>query len=149
MVRHTVAPENAQTFLEWISTRGGVAVWNSRDLSDPSYSVSTPALTQGVPTAKPHWKVGDEPNHVINKSADIDVIQHEEVKRFRVGIRRGSQGMVFKVTDGGSRRIRKEVDKIEGGSHMFDYESQEAVILRPSGTIPLSEWLWSKREDRA
>jgi hypothetical protein len=56
----------------------------------------------------------------------------KEVKRFRVGIRMGSQGLRVKVTDGGSRRIRREVAKAgAGATYTFDYMTQEAVILVP------------------
>ena len=38
--KHECTEENAPRFLEWIKMRGGVAIWKSIDLSDPSYSVS-------------------------------------------------------------------------------------------------------------
>jgi len=56
-----------------------------------------------------------------------------EVKRFRVGLRMGSQGFLIKVTDGGSRRIRREVSKAgEGAFFVFDYSEQSAVIMKPA-----------------
>ena len=59
--------------------------------------------------------------------------QDIEVKRFRVGVRWGSQGFTLKVTDGGSRRIRREVSKAgDGAYHVFDYMTQEAVIMKPA-----------------
>ena len=58
--------------------------------------------------------------------------QIEEVKRFHVGVRMGSNGLALKVTDGGSRRIRREVSKAgEGAYYAFDYLTQDAIILRP------------------
>jgi len=141
MSRHEVIPENALRFLEWINDRGGVAVWKSIDLSDPGYSVSTPALTDGEPTRKPHWKVGETPDRVITDAADIDVIKYKEVKRFHVGLRRGAQGLSIKLTDAASARVRREVEKAgEGASYEFDYETQDAVILAPDGVTPLNQW---------
>ena len=59
--------------------------------------------------------------------------QDIEVKRFRVGVRWGSQGFMLKVTDGGTRRIWKEVSKAgEGAYYRFDYMTQEAVIMKPA-----------------
>jgi hypothetical protein len=78
---------------------------------------------------------------VITSAADIDVIKDREVKRFRVGLRRGAQGMSIKVTDAGTRRIREAVTKAGDGAHyVFDYETQEAVILAPESKIPLDQW---------
>jgi hypothetical protein len=55
-----------------------------------------------------------------------------EVKRFRVGIRLGAQGFKVKVTDGGTRRIWREIAKAGEGSFCeFDYMTQEAVIMKP------------------
>lgn len=64
-----------------------------------------------------------------------------EVKRFHVAIRMGSQGFSMKCTDGASRRIRSAVAKAgEGAYHVFDYTTQEAVIMAPEKVIPLPEW---------
>ena len=49
--------------------------------------------------------------------------------------------MSLKVTDGGSRRIRREVMKAcEGAFYVFDYSSQEAVIMAPASNMPLLDW---------
>ena len=78
--------------------------------------------------------------------ADVVVTVDKEVKRFRVGVRMASQGFAFlKVTDGGSRRIRKEVSKSgENPTYRFDYETQEAVILVPEKLIPITEFISKK-----
>jgi len=61
----------------------------------------------------------------------MDTGNHVEVKRFRVGVRMDSQGLCLKVTDGGSRRILRELLKVGDGSfYEFDYFTQEAVIYR-------------------
>lgn len=125
----------------WIRERGGLAVWPSIDLSDPGKQLLTPAREKdGQPTFKPHWSVASEPKVIITDPAEVEVCEDVEVKRFRVGVRMGSQGMKMKVTDGGSRRIRAAVAKAgDGAYHVFDYETQEAVIMAPRRTWPLSE----------
>jgi hypothetical protein len=135
-------PENAPSFAEWIATRDGVALWRSVDLSDCHASWSTPLNEKdGTPTPSPHWKAQKSPR-IITQARDIVVVTHEEVKRFRVGVRRGSQGLSYKVTDGGTRRIRAAVDKAgEGAFYEFDYGTQEAVIKAPTSTTPLDEWM--------
>ena len=140
--RHEVTEEHAPKFLEWIAKRGGVAVWPSVDLSDPGVSMSSPALTpEGKPTPKPHWKLAAEPSRVITSASEIDVVTWKEVKRFHVGVRRGSQGMSVKLTDGATRKLRAAVAKAgEGATYRFDYEEQAAVILVPSEVVPLDQW---------
>ena len=140
--RHEVTEEHAPKFLEWIASRGGVAVWPSVDLSDPGVSMSSPALTpEGKPTPKPHWKLAAEPSRVITSASEIDVVTWKEVKRFHVGVRRGSQGMSIELTDGATRKLRAAVAKAgEGATYRFDYEEQAAVILVPSEVVPLDQW---------
>ena len=140
---HIVAPENAQRITEWLETRGGLAVWHSVDLSDLGFSMTTPVRgIDGKTVTKPHWKLDDKPARIITDAKDVLVSKDIEVKRFRVGIRLGSQGMKLKVSDGGSRRIRSAVAKAGSGSfYVFDYSTQEAVIMRPESQIPLLEFL--------
>ncbi len=140
--KFAVLPQNAVKMKDWLATRGGVAVWRSVDLSDPGFSIFTPAKTpHGDPYPKPHWKVGHEPL-VVTDPAAFDVIQLKEHKRFRIGVRMGAQGLSLKVTDGGSRRIRKELERAgDGATYDFDYATQEAVIRVPEGPpVPLADW---------
>jgi hypothetical protein len=132
--------ENAPLFWEWVRNRGGVAVWPSLDLSNPA-GFSTPAMTDGKLTCKPHWRVADEPT-VFTDPTKITVIGQKEVKRFRVGVRRGSQGFSLKITDGGTRRINRALAKAgEGATYRFDYDTQEAVIYGETETMSLQEWV--------
>ena len=140
--KHTVSPENAALFKEWIATRGGVAVWRSIDLSDPTFTMSSPALGRdGTPTAKPSWKLENAPHRVITDPADIEVITGKEVKRFHIAVRMGSQGLSLKVTDGSTRRIRAAVEKAgEGAWYELDHFTQEAVIYAPAAKVSLKDW---------
>lgn len=143
--RHACIPENAPRFRDWIANRGGVAVWRSHDLSDPAKSFSTPARTvDGHPTPRPTWKVGSEPERIITSEAEVDVITWRELKRFRIAVRRGGQGLVLKLTDASSRRLWREIDKASAGgresSYYFDYDAQEAVIEIEACRVPLDQW---------
>jgi len=137
---------NAPKFWDWIVNRGGVARWPSVNLANLGASWSTPAKdTTGAPTTKPTWQVGNTPT-IFTDPAKIGVYVDVEVNRFRVGIRRGSQGYTFKCTDGGSRKIRAAIETAgEGAYHVFDYDTQEAVIMAPKGE-PISLAEWHKRE---
>jgi len=139
---HECAPENAATMREWINSCGGVAVWPVANLSNIGVSWSTPALTtEGQPMRKPTWEAAEKPTRIITDASQILVVERKEYKRFHVAIRRGSQGMMYKLTDASSRRVRASVDKAgEGASYHFDYDTQEAVITVPGSCVLLSEW---------
>jgi hypothetical protein len=140
-------PENAPRFWKWIHKRGGLAKWKSVDLSDPGKSWTTPVLDKdGQPSAKQHWKMANAPSETCTNPDEVMVVTEKEVKRYRVGIRVGSQGMSLKVTDAGSRRIRATLAKMneerddEMATYHFDYETQEAVFTVPDKMITLTEW---------
>ena len=136
-------PENVGKYREWLATRGGLAVWESINFSNPGCSWTTPVRNaDGTPVTKPSWEADNKPAHIITSEDDVDVVVDAEIKRFRVGVRRGtSNPFLIKVTDGGSRRIRREVAKAgDGAYHVFDYETQEAFILAPEKRVPLREW---------
>jgi hypothetical protein len=140
--KHPCAPENAARFLKWVRERGGVAVWLSVNLSNPGASWSTPALDEdGSPGGPPSWESARTPCRTITDPNDVEVITAKEVKRFHVAVRRGSQGLSFKLTDGSSRRLRDAVAKAgEDAWYKFDYSSQEAVIFVPGEKVSLLEW---------
>lgn len=139
---HHCTAENAPKFADWIANRGGVAVWRSINLSNPGASWSTPALTkEGEPYPKPTWQADSKPERVVTDPDNVLVSEDEEVKRFHVAIRRGG-GFQFKCTDASSRKIEKAVEKAgEGAYYIFDYFTQEAVIMAPAKTYTLREWV--------
>ena len=123
-------------FEKWIKERGGVQVWNNLNLSNPDAGQQfTPALTEDDKEyQKPTGSVAK--GEVIQDIGRFRFVERmEEFKRFRVAVRRGSQGLSMKVTDGGSRRIRKECtnarEKYGDSYYRFDYSTQEAVIEVP------------------
>lgn len=132
--------ENAHQLWDWIQNRGGVAAWASLDLGNPGQQMLTPATTDdGSAMSRPHWSVANDPE-VVTDPEQVGVIFSEECKRFRVGLQRGS-GFRTNVTDAATRKIWAAVEKAgEGAFHVFDYDTQEAVIMRRVRTIPLTEW---------
>ena len=138
LTNHVTDESNAAMFAAWIATRGGVAVWPSVNLSNPGASWSTPALTNGLKTNKPTWEAAENPERIITSMDEVDVVTFVEVKRFHIALRMSD--FAVKVSDGGSRRIRKETMRAGDGA-IYRFEGQEAVILKPSTTITLREWL--------
>ena len=141
--KHECTPENAPRFRAWIQVRGGVAVWRSVNMSNLGVSWSTPALAEdGSPYLKPSWESASTPERIITDPSDIEVATRREVKRFRVGLRRGAQGLSIKLTDGAGRRLHAELEKAgEGAAYRFDYETQEAVVSVPAERVPLDLWI--------
>lgn len=140
--KHQVEVQNAAKILDWLQTRGGLQLWDSADLSNPGQSWTTPLKdSDGNPTKKPHWVA--TPGRVITDPVDCEIIVPKELRRFRIGIRRGTQGLMWKVTDGGTRRIRaavaKALEKYGTAWYEFDYDTQEAVIMIADETVPLTE----------
>lgn len=135
--KHHCTIENAERFWDWIKNRGGIAVWRSVNLSNPGASWSTP----GDKTDKPTWQTADTPERIITDPEDVIVNVDKEVKRFHVAVR--GEGMMFEVSDGGNRRISREVEKAgDGAYHVFDYmDYDNAVIMAPESTMTLAEWV--------
>jgi hypothetical protein len=45
------------------------------------------------------------------------------------------------LSDGSNRKVLRAVEAAgDGAYHLFDYVTQEAVIMRPSRVVPLPEW---------
>lgn len=148
--KHIIKARDAQMVWEWLKSRGGIAIWHSVDLSDPSWSCTTPVNDQdGNPKPKPHWKAEDRPHRVITDPDEVVIVEPKEVKRFHVATRMGSQGLSLKVTDDGSRRIRQAVAKAEVDHHCegeawyeFDYGDYEnAVIYVPGSQVPIKDFV--------
>lgn len=146
--RHSCDEANAPKIAEWLRTRGGIVIWESVNLSNPGQTWTGPYRgPDGALATKPNWQCGETPARHITDPAEVDVVTAKEVKRFHVAVRRGSQGLSLKVSDGGSRRIRKEVDAAAEKSgkpawYAFDYgEHDNCIIWVEDACVPLPEWL--------
>lgn len=138
----------AKYIVDWIKSGRGVAVWGCAELSLGNMKdVLTPARDhEGNPTLKPSWRQHNEPREIFEALNCFEVAIEKEVKRFRVGLKRG-RGFSVVVTDGAQRRIDKYLEKYEDSWQVFDYDTQEAVILVPSEVVPLPEYLRRKEEE--
>jgi len=132
---------NAEKIRSWIATRGGVAVWNSCNLSNMR-ELFCPVLDEtGHPNGKPAWDMPDKPTTIITDESGIEVSYAKEVRRFHIAVRRGAQGFMLKCTSASSARIEREVRNAGPGAYyQFDHDSQDAVIFAPEKIIPLTEY---------
>jgi hypothetical protein len=130
---------NAEKFSLWLKERGSIALWHAIDFSGDS--CFTPALTDGKPTRKPHWKYPNEPQEIITDPDTITLQTSKEVKRFHIAVRLGANGIRVKVTDASSAHINRTLEKLgDRAFYEFDYSTQEAVFYLPDSTITLTEW---------
>lgn len=142
--KHVCNPQSAKQMLEWIKTRGGLALWRSINLSNPDKTWTTPLnKVDGTPMPKQSWEMANEPYRVITDPGEVVVDIPKEIKRFHVGTRRAE--FAIKVTNGGTRKIRAAVSKAAeqygDAWYEFDYSTQEAVIFVPEKSLPLQDYL--------
>ena len=134
------SPENAQRFYNWLQTRGGIAVWESVNLSNPGASWSAPVNdADGKPKGKPTWEAGDAPTRIVTDAAEIAVQVDKVVRVIPIFVRR--KGMHIVLTDACTRKVRDAVAKAGPGAYYL-LDSYEARIMAPDGEpIPLVDYL--------
>ena len=139
---HVTDVRNAAQFLEWIRVRGGLALWRSLNLSDLTSWTCPLKDAAGNVKSKPFGHAKNEPYRVITSSDDVLVQPDKEVRRFKIALRVGRQGLSLKLTDGSTAKVRKAVEKAGVGAYYaFDYETQQAIIMAPDGDPQtLTEW---------
>lgn len=143
----TFSPENEAKAVQWLKTRGGIAVWSCKDLGSASLGdqTFTPFLTEnGNHTTSPNWRCGNgAPDRVVTDPACVIVQTYREVSR--VKIRRGPPcyGCV-------NRADRAKLDRAldaagDGAGWVADYSAMEygsawfeAVISVPDSVRPLA-----------
>ncbi|MBI1318342.1 MAG: hypothetical protein GC168_05230 [Candidatus Hydrogenedens sp.] len=125
----------------WIEYCGGVAVWGSLDLADPSREWLTPArLTDGSPASRPHWSAPHRPKRIVTDIEQVYVVTHREVARVRIAIKRGSYGLRWDLTDASSARLRKALAN-SGPTAVHVFEGDHAVVHIEASRTPLADWL--------
>ena len=146
MEKHRINSQAANLIAEWFRTRGGVAIWRSVNLSNPGASWTCPVNDpDGKPAAKPTWQAASAPERTITDPTEVEVVTFKEVRRFHVGLQRGS-GMSFTLTSAASRKLRLALEKAGNDStYEFDYAAQDAVIMVPDEIVPLTS-VMSKQE---
>lgn len=138
---HTVNAEYAERIAKWITDAGGVDVYASVNLSNAGTNWTVP-----MGSGKPNWQAANEPHLTVTDPARIGVIVFQEYKRFRVALRVSGNGLSLKLTDASNTRLNKHLaagqEKHGLSTHVFDYSTQEAIVLVPSGvTLPLPEYI--------
>ena len=113
--RIEISRTDAPRLLDWLATRGGVAIWSSLDLSRAGERVFTPA---DLP--RPSWHYPETPTEIVTDRADIGVYDEVLFSAFPVSLRRSNNGLTLKLTDGAKRKVDKAMaachDK-HGNSH--------------------------------
>lgn len=105
-----ISKADAPRIADWLANRGGVAIWESLDLSDAGARTFTPALTiDGIDTPRPSWRYADKPVEIVTQASDIGVYQEKLYKAFPVSLRRSSNGMMLKLTDNSQRKLDKHM----------------------------------------
>lgn len=143
---HTVSPENALRFADWLKNRGGIAVWRSVNLSNPGASWSGPAnKPDGTPSTKPNWQCAEKPSRIITDFREVIVTTGKVVETFRITLRPGDS-MNITLTPGSSRKLRERLAKRgETAWHEFGgFDGRDCSILVPDAIVPLDEWLKAK-----
>lgn len=95
----------------FITQRDGAEVWESA-LIGQSRTMFLPVKDKDgkAECVKPHWSCQDKPTRVLTKLEEVEVSVTREVKRVKLALRMGSQGMSLKLTDGSKRKCEKAVD---------------------------------------
>jgi len=122
-------------FEGWVANRGGVIVWESADFQDRPF-IFTPAKKENSDEQyeKPYWAY--RVREVVTDISRFDFVDLAEVKRFHIAVRLGSNGLMLKLTDASTRKVRNAVEKAtekygRKALYGFDYDTQEAVIWIP------------------
>ena len=144
--RHICAPAHAHMFLNWLQERGGISIWKSVNLSNPSASWSAPFNdAEGNPKTRPSWESDTKPERIITDPAEIAVQVDKVVERLPLFIKRRAS-MHIVLTDACSRKVRAAVEKAGIGAY-YQFDGDEVVILAPDGQpVPLLEWVAANPE---
>lgn len=151
--KHQVTEENAGTILNWLRTRGGLAIWGSANPANPGQTWTTPLRNaDGTARAeKPHWSAGGIIRTITDPS-EVEVVVPREVSRFHVAVRLGTSGLALKLTDASSRCLRRAVARASrqyGAEawYEFDYGSHKNAVIFVAGEV-MSLEEWAKRDEK-
>ncbi len=157
---------NAQKYWDWIQDRGGLAIWESQNLSNPGASWITPAtIRQGdcegftnespdanviLPYPQPTWQAGKEPARLVIDPKQVGVYTAELYKAFRVGLVGREMSLV--LTSGAQRKVDKhmaECKEKHGDSFyrkgVLEIEGASMGIYYTKTIVPLDEWIQQQK----
>jgi len=143
MSRITITADMAPKIRGWIRDRGGVNYWRSASLSDPSRTCFTPIFdVDGNPTGKPAWWCEREPADTLKAEDAFEVVRDKKYKTCRIATRVGAQGLLIKLTDASSAKVKKLLDEAgEGSRYEFGgIDGKDCTVFKKVGVTPLEEW---------
>ena len=145
MTPHKCEDINAEKFMQWIKTRGGLACWRSLDIGNPKTWTAPLKAADGSIKDKPFGFAESQPYRIITSSDDVLVYTSKQVRRVRVALQRG-YGFNVELTPASTRKVRAAVEKAgEDAYYEFDHDTQEAVIMAPTGkAVTLTDW-WADK----
>jgi len=110
-----VTRKDAPKLLDWLTSRGGIAIWESLDLARAGQRSFTPA-----DNPSPGWQFGSKPAEIVTDRTDVGVYDETLYKAFPVSCRLGSNGLTLKLTDPSQRKLDKVMQECadkHGNSH--------------------------------
>ncbi len=125
--------ENAPKFVEWIRSRGGVALWRSANLSNPGATWSAPA-----DVTRPTWQAEEKPWFIVTDPDEIEVYIPLEVSRLKIATK--VRGFTVHLTKPSTMRLHKALVKA-GNDSFYAFNGDEAVIYTRSEVKSLSKWM--------
>lgn len=137
--------EHVSKYRDWLTHRGGIAVWTSVNLSNPGQKWSTPAFSiDGTPTTKPNWQAGDTPI-VVTDPSQVGIYTETLFKDISVKLRFGSQGFMLKLSDASQRKVDRVLDACRAKHGNAHYRTGGLVnpvvsVYYTDKIIPLSEY---------
>lgn len=110
-----VTRKNAPKLLDWLAKRGGIAIWESKDLARAGQRTFAPA-----DNPSPGWHFGNMPVEIVTDRKDIGVYDETLYKAFPVSCRRSGNGLSITLTDPSQRKVDKVMQECaakHGNSH--------------------------------
>ena len=144
-----VEAANVPKILDWLATRGGVAVWHNHNMS--SHAIGSLAFTpathaDGSPATSPGWQYGDTPEAIVTDPAEFVVRTYRETARVKVvpskygppcdPIARGRNRLDAALAAAGEGSTwRWDRDYYQYGSAW-----RQVIVEALSETVPLPAW---------
>lgn len=128
METYKIVPLNAPKFIEWLDTRGGLAVWESQLIGEPPRSWTGPVNDkEGNPTRSPDWRCGDKPARIITSYDEVEV---EFLRELEVWVGCSPKQCEKKLT-----KLQKQFPDA-----FYMYESRGVVAYKVNGYVSLKQW---------
>lgn len=139
--------EQASKAVEWLSNRGGIAVWTNCNMSSQSLGTEsyTPALTaDGKPMGSPGWQYGQTPSRIVTDPAEVCIVEYAEHARVRTIP--GKYGPPCDPIKRGRDKVDAALQTAGDGSYwQFDWNTRnygsawvDCVIYKRVGFSPLT-----------